>query len=64
MKGIRYITDSKNRKKSVVIDLKTIEKYDENIEDLFDVIIAESRKDEPSVSITEVKKKLKSKGKL
>jgi hypothetical protein len=64
MKGVRYITDSKNRKKSVVIDLKTIEKYDENIEDLFDVIIAESRKDEPSVSITEVKKKLKNKGKL
>ena len=64
MKGVRYITDSKNRKKSVVIDLKTIEKYDENIEDLFDVIIAESRKDEPSVSWGSVKKKLKSKGKL
>ena len=64
MKGIRYITDSKNRKKSVVIDLKTIEKYDENIQDLFDVIIAESRKDEPSASWEDVKKKLKSKGKL
>ena len=64
MKGVRYITDSKNRKKSVVIDLKTIEKYDENIEDLFDVIIAESRKDETSVSWDDVKKKLKSKGKL
>ena len=64
MKGVRYITDSKNRRKSVVIDLKTIEKYDENIEDLFDVIIAESRKDEPSVSWDDVKKKLKSKGKL
>jgi hypothetical protein len=64
MKGVRYITDSKNRKKSVVIDLKTIEKYEENIEDLFDVIIAESRKDEPSVAWEEVKKKLKNKGKL
>jgi len=64
MKGVRYITDSKNRKKSVVIDLKTIEKYEENIEDLFDVIIAESRKDESSVSFDDVKKKLKSKGKL
>ena len=64
MKGVRYITDSKNRKKSVVIDLKTIEKYDENIEDLFDVIIAESRKDESSVSWDDVKKKLKSKGNL
>jgi hypothetical protein len=64
MKGVHYITDSKNRKKSVVIDLKTIEKYDENIEDLFDVIIAESRKYEPSVSYEEVKRKLKNKGKL
>ena len=64
MKGVRYITDSKNRRKSVVIDLKTIEKYDENIEDLFDVIMAESRKDEPSVTWDSVKKKLKSKGKL
>ena len=64
MKGINYITDSKNRKTSVIIDLKTIEKYDENIEDLFDVIIAESRKDEPSVAWEDVKKKLKKKGKL
>ncbi len=64
MKGVRYITDSKNRKKSVVIDLKTIEKYDENIEDLFDAIIAESRKDEASVSFDDVKKKLKAKHKL
>ena len=64
MKGVRYITDSKNRRKSVVIDLKTIEKYDENIEDLFDVIMAEARKDEPSVTWDSVKNKLKSKGKL
>jgi hypothetical protein len=64
MKGISYITDSKNRKKAVVIDLKTIEKYDENIEDLFDVILAESRKDEPLISWDEVKKKLHRKGKI
>ena len=64
VKGISYITDSKNRKKAVVIDFKTIEKYDENLEDLFDVILAEARKDEPSSSWDDVKKKLKSKGKL
>ena len=64
MKGISYITDSKNSKKAVVIDFKTIEKYDENLEDLFDVILAEARKDEPSSSWDDVKKKLKSKGKL
>ena len=46
MKGVSYITDEKSRKKAVVIDLKTLEKYEEQIEDLFDIIIAESRRDE------------------
>lgn len=64
MKGVSFITDENDRKKSVVIDLKTIEKYDEQIEDLFDIIIAESRKDEPSSPWEEVKKRLKKKGKL
>ena len=64
MKGISYITDKKNKKTAVVIDLKTLQKYDEQIEDLFDVIIAESRAEEPSISWETVKKKLKKKGKL
>ena len=64
MKGVSYITDGRNRKTAVVIDLKTLEKYDDQIEDLFDVIMAESRKDEPSVSWEEVKKTLKKRGKL
>lgn len=64
MKGVSYITDSKNKKTAVVIDLKTLEKYDDQIEDLFDVIISESRKDEPSVRWDDIKKTLKKKGKL
>ena len=64
MKGVSYITDEKSRKKAVVIDLKTLEKYDEQIEDLFDVIIAESRVDEPTVNWDDLKKRLKKKGKL
>jgi hypothetical protein len=64
MKGVSYITDGKSQKKAVVIDLKTLARYDEQIEDLFDAIIAESRRDEPSVSWEEVKKRLKKKGKL
>jgi hypothetical protein len=64
MKGISYITDEKNRKKAVVIDLKTLEEYDEQIGDLFDIIIAESRRDESSVTWEELKKRLKKKGKL
>jgi hypothetical protein len=64
MKGVRYITDNKNRKTAVVIDLKTLEKFDDQIEDLFDVIIAESRKDEPTVSWEQVKKNLQKKGRI
>ncbi len=64
MKGVSYITDNKNRKTAVVIDLKTLEKFDDQIEELFDVIIAESRKDEPTVSWEQVKKNLQKRGKL
>lgn len=64
MKGVTYITNKKNQKTAVVIDLKTLKKYDEQLEDLFDMIIAESRAEEPSVSWETVKKNLKKKGKL
>ena len=64
MKGISYITDDKNRKKAVVIEMKTLVQYDEQIEDLFDVIIAESRAEDPNVAWEEVKIQLKKKGKL
>jgi hypothetical protein len=64
MKGVNYITDSKKRLKAVVIDIKTIEKHQEELEDLLDGIIASSRKGEPSSSLEDVKKRLKKKGKL
>jgi hypothetical protein len=64
MKGVSYITDDKNRKKAVVIELKTLEQHDQQLEDLFDSIIADSRKNEPTVPWTEIKAKLKKKGKV
>jgi hypothetical protein len=64
MKGVSYITDGKKRVKAVQIDIKTIENYQEQLEDLLDGIIASSRKGEPSSSLEEVKKRLKKKGKL
>jgi len=64
MRGVSYITDNKSRKKAVVIDLKTLERYDEQIEDLFDAIIAESRRDEPTITWDDLKKRLRKKGKL
>jgi hypothetical protein len=63
MKGVSYITDGKSRKKAVVIDMKTLQKYDKQIEDLLDIIIAESRAEEPSIPWETVKRKLKKKGK-
>ena len=64
MKGVDFITDDKNRRKAVVIEIKTIEQHPEEVEDLIDVIVAESRKDEPKRSWEEVKKSLKKKGML
>lgn len=64
MKGVNFITDEKNRKKAVVISLKTIEERQEELEDLLDGIIAESRKDDPKRPWKEVKAALKKRGKL
>jgi len=61
MKGITFIKDETHNKRLVQIDLDTLEKYEEKMEDLFDVIIAESRKDEENVSWEKVKKQLKKK---
>lgn len=64
MKGVNFITDDKNQKIAVQIDFKTLERYEEEIEDLLDVIVAEARKDEPKRSWEEVRRSLKRKGKL
>lgn len=64
MKGVNYIVNERQRIKAVVLDIKTIEKYEEKIEDLLDSIIAESRREEPKHSWEVVKKSLKRKGKL
>ncbi len=61
MKGINYLTNDNNQKVAVQIDLK---KYGELWEDFYDILIAESRKSEPSVSLDEVLKELKKEGKL
>ena len=64
MKGVNYITDDNNRRTGVIILLETNEEHQEEIEDLLDVIIAESRKDEPKRSWAKVKKSLKAKENL
>jgi hypothetical protein len=64
MKGVNFVTDNNNRRTAVIIELKTIKKHPEDVEDFLDGIIAESRKDEPKRSWEDVKKSLKKKGKL
>ena len=64
MKGIRYITNSEDKKTAVVIDLKTIEKHEEEVHEFIDVLIAESRKGDEQISWEEAKKQLKAEGKL
>jgi hypothetical protein len=64
MKGISFVTNDKNEKIAVQIDLKAIEKHQEVIEDLLDGILAEARKDEEKVPLSKVITNLKKMGKL
>ena len=64
MKGISYITDEANKRKSLVIDLKAIENHGEEIHEFIDVLVAESRRNDETISWEDAKKHLKAKGKL
>ena len=64
MKGVSYITDSNNNRKAVVIDYSVFKNHETGLEDLLDVIIAESRKDEESIPFEKVMKTLKKKDNL
>lgn len=64
MKGISYITDDHDQRKSVIIDLQTIHDHEDEVHDLIDALIAESRKGEDTVDWEEAKSYLKSKGRL
>ncbi len=52
------------KKLAVQIDIKLLEKFDDEMEDLIDGIITESRKAEERRPLNEVIKTLKKKGKL
>jgi PHD/YefM family antitoxin component YafN of YafNO toxin-antitoxin module len=55
MKGIEFVVDDKGKKKAVLIDLS---EWGELWEDFYDVIISESRKNEPRVSWEELEKEI------
>ncbi|GAB4208484.1 MAG: hypothetical protein Fur0023_20090 [Bacteroidia bacterium] len=64
MKGVILIKDETNNKRFVQINVDTLKKFEKRVEDLLDIIIAESRREEESVGWNQVKKRLKKKGKL
>jgi hypothetical protein len=61
MEGISYLTDDKNRKVAVQIDLK---KYGDLWEDFYDSLTAELRKNEEKIPLKDAINDLKSQGKL
>ena len=65
MEGVTILKDETLNKRYVQIDLELINNHDsEEILDLIDVIIAESRKDEDTVTLEELTEELKRAGKL
>ena len=63
MKGVNYVTDEKNRKVAVQINLNLLDNYQQKLEDLLDIIVAESRKDDDEITIEEVEKRMNKKSK-
>jgi PHD/YefM family antitoxin component YafN of YafNO toxin-antitoxin module len=52
----RYIVDKKGEKTAVVL---SVEEYEELLEDLHDLAIIAERRDEPTITFKELKKRLK-----
>ena len=57
----QYIVDEKGEKTAVIIP---VEEYEELLEDLYDLAIIAERRDEPTITFEELKKKLKKDGLL
>jgi len=58
MQGIDFLIDENGKKKAAVIDL---EKYGEALEDFMDGLVATSRKNERTVSLDTLKRKIRKK---
>jgi len=56
---VKYVVDSSGRRIAVIIP---IEEYNEILEDLHDLAIIAERRNEPTVSFEEVRKRLKKRG--
>lgn len=61
VRGIQFVTDAEGRKVAVQLDLK---KWGELWEDIYDNIVADSRKGEPSIPLDEFESALRTDGLL
>ena len=52
MKGIQFVVDDAGKKKAVLIDL---DEWGEEWEDFYDLLVSESRRNEPKASWQELK---------
>ena len=52
MKGIQFVVDDPGRKRAVLIDLS---EWGEIWEDIYDVLVSQSRRDEPTISWDDLK---------
>ncbi len=59
--GIQFVTDAEGRRVAVQLDLK---EWGELWEDIYDNIVADSRKGEPTMPLSEFEAELKSEGLL
>ncbi|QQR88187.1 MAG: hypothetical protein IPJ76_08260 [Flavobacteriales bacterium] len=64
MKGVSIIEDKTKKRRYMQIDLKAVKDDREWVQDVFDLMIAESRKDEKRVPWTVIKARLKKEGRL
>jgi len=64
MKGVSILYDEAKDRRLIQIDLSEVDPSNEAIEDLLDMIIAESRKDTEKISVEELQRLLKVDGKL
>jgi hypothetical protein len=58
MKGITFLKDETNKRDLVQIDMKILEGDAEKVEDLIDLLIAESRKNDKQLDWSDVRKRL------
>jgi hypothetical protein len=64
MKGLTIMTEESSGRRIAQLDLTLLSKSKTSLEDVFDLLIAESRKDEQEFSWEEIRKDLKSKGRI